>query len=111
MCEQKNNRAQDRFEGAAGKSRLSKPPAKTKIGRQKYPGFHSCFWHDPLAEILKTPADTLCRKCFTHIGRHQVQLIAKLMIQVELTNRHLHNLDDQITEANKTLKQLLELEK
>lgn len=111
MCWQGKNQAASGSNRAAAGSGDLKQDVKRAFGRPKYPGSHPCFWHDVLADLLKEPPDTLCRKCFTQIGRHQVQYIAHQLVQQELINRRLHNLDREIARANSTLDQLLKLEK
>jgi aspartate/tyrosine/aromatic aminotransferase len=73
----------------------------------KFPGHFECIWHDPLAEMLKTPADSLCRRCFSTISRHQVLFIAQLMIREELIDRHLETIDDLVQEMKHSVEKLI----
>lgn len=96
MCEQRKKQAQKHYPKKTEVPQPKKTPTKSLGDPQKYAGHFECLWHDPLSEMLKTPADTLCRRCFSNISRHQVVLIGQLMVRQELIDRHMETIDEKV---------------
>lgn len=74
--------------------------------KKRFPGHHPCIHHTMLAEMFKEPAETMCRKCFTYVGKNQIRLIGMLLVRAEYLYRRVKILEQEVDEIKENINEL-----